>query len=278
MKLAHMARLCWVILFAEIAACSGKVALRYRPRRDAVHHYVVTMRYSRDDAPIVASVARTDQVWTIYYTQFGRFTDRGGAGSEVSLQIDSAQLQPSGADPDLPAMNGATILAFLDGRGQLQRTEPDTLPGLTHDMVLRLRAIAAAVAPWFPQEPVEPGDAWTVTTPAPLEVLEVSGQDSSKLQLHATLNALQKSVNDWIADVGINGQLPTVETRVTTGLGALAARSSGTMIGRYRFSLPRGVMIFEELSVRLTLVTDAPRVGRDTLLSRLVTQTTIRLQ
>src|SRR5437667_1520094 len=275
MKRAHlavvkMAPLYWVILFAEIAACSGKVALRYRPRRDSVHHYVLTMRYSRDDAPIVASVPRTGQVWTISYTQFGRFTDRRGAGSEVSIQIDSA--------PDLSPMNGATILAFLDGRGQLQRTEPDTFPGLTHDMVLRLRAIAAAVAPWFPEEPVEPGDAWTVTTPAPLEVLEMSGQDSSKLQLHATLNALQKSVNDWIADVGINGQLPTDETRVTTSLGALPARLSGTMIGRYTFSLPRSVMIFEELSVRLTLVTDAPMVGRDTVLSRLVTQTTIRLQ
>jgi len=277
MKLA-LARLCCVILFAETAACSGKVALRHRPRRDAVHHYVLTMRYSRDDAPIVASVARTDQVWTIYYTQLGRFTDRRGAGSEVSLQIDSAQLQPSGADPDLSAMNGATISAFFDGRGQLQRTEPDTFPGLTHDMVLRLRAIAAVMAPWFPEEPVEPGDAWTVTTPAPVEVLEMSGQDSSKLQLHATLNALQKTVNDRIADVGIDGQLPTIETRVTTSLGVLPARSSGTVIGRYRFSLPRGVMIFEEMSVRLTLVTDAPMVGRDTVLSRLVTQTTIRLQ
>ena len=276
--MTKLARLYWVILFAEVAACSGKVALRHRPRRDAVHHYVLTMRYSRDDAPIVASVARTGQVWTIYYTQFGRFTDRRGAGSEVSLQIDSAQLQPSGADPDLSPMNAATMLAFLDGRGQLQRTEPDTFPGLTHDMVLRLRAIAAAVAPWFPQEPVEPGDGWTVTTPAPLGVLEMSRQDSSKLQLHATLNALQESVNDRIADVGINGQLPTVETRVATSLGALAARSSGTITGRYRFSLPRGVMIFEELSVKLTLVTDAPMVGRDTLLSRLVTQTTIRLQ
>jgi len=145
-------------------------------------------------------------------------------------------------------------------------------------MVLRLRAIAAVMAPWFPEERVEPGDAWTVTTPAPLEVLEMSGQDSSKLQVRATLNALQKSVNDWIADVGINGQLPTGETRVMTSLGALPARFSGTLIGRYRFSLPRSVMIFEELSVNLTLVTDAPRVGRDTVLSRLVTQTTIRLQ
>src|SRR6267154_3325872 len=259
----------WVILFAVIAACSGKVALRQRPRRDAVHHYVLTMRHSRDDAPIVASVARTDQVWTIYYTQLVRFTDRRGAGSEVSIQIDSA--------PDLSPMNGATILAFLDGRGQLERTEPDTFPGLTHDMVLRLRAIAAAVAPWFPEEPVEPGDAWTVATPAPLEVLEMSGQDSSTLQLHATLNALQKTVNDQIADVGIDGQLPAIETRVPTSLGALAARSSGTMIGRYRFSLPRGVMIFEELSVTMTLVTAHPMVGRDTVLSRLVTQTTIRL-
>src|SRR5437667_4743846 len=283
MKRAHlavvkMARLYWVILFAEIAACSGKVALRYRPRRDAVDHYVLTMRYSREDAPIVASVAQTGRVWTIYYTQFGRFTDPRGTGSEVSLQIDSAQLQPSGADPNLSPMHGATILAFLDGRGQLQRTEPDTFPGLTPDMVLRLRAIGAAVAPWFPQEPVKPGDGWTVMTPAPLELLEMSGRDASELQLHDTLNALQESVNDRIADVGINGQLPTVETRVTTSLGALAARSSGTIIGRYRFSLPRGVMIFEERSVRLALVTDAPMVGRDTLLSRLVTQTTIRLQ
>lgn len=265
-----MARLCWLILFAEMAACSGKVALRYRPRRDAVHHYVMTMRYGRDDAPIVSSVARTDQVWTVYYTEVGRFTDARGAGSEVSLQIDSAQLRPSGADPNLPAMNGATIAAFLDGRGQLQRTEPDTIHGL-------LRAIAAAAAPGFAQEPVEPGDGWTVTIPAPPEVLEMSG-DSSKLQLHATLNALQESVNDRIADVGLNGQLPTVETQATTSLGALPARSSGTMIGRYSFSLPRGVMVFEELSVSQTLVTDAPRVGRDTLLSRLVTQTTIRLQ
>src|SRR6266513_1928952 len=273
-----LAPLYWAILFAGVAACSGKVALRHRPRRDAIHHYVLTMRSSRDDAPIVASVARTDQVWTIYYTQLARFTARRGAESEVSLQIDSAQLQPSGADPDLSPMKGATILAFFDGRGQLQRTEPDTFPGLTHDMVLRLRAIAAAVAPWFPEEPVEPGDAWTVTTPAPLEVLEMSGRDSSKLELHATLNALQKPENDWIADVGINGQLPAEETRVTTSLGALPARLSGTMIGRYRFSLPRSVMIFEERSVMLTLVTDAPRVGRDTVLSRLVTQTTIRLQ
>src|SRR6267154_4977287 len=273
-----LGRVYWVILLAEIAACSGKAALRYRPRRDAVHHYVVTTRSSREDAPIVAAVARTAQVWTIYYTQFGRFTDPRGAGSEVSLQIDSAQLQPSGADPDLSAMNGATILAFLDGSGQLQRTEPDTFPRLTHDMVLRLQAIAAAVAPWFPQEPVGPGDGWTVTTPAPVEVLEMSGQDSSKLQLHATLNALQKSVHDQIADVAINGQLPPVETRVTTSVGALAARSSGTIIGRYRFSLPRSVMIFEELSVTLNLVTAHPMVGRDTLLSKLVTQTTIRLQ
>lgn len=277
MKLAHLARLGWVVLVAEVAACSGKVALRYRPRRDASHHYVLTMRYSRDDAPIVA-VARTGQVWTIYYTQIGRFTDRRGAGSEVSLQIDSARLQPARAAPDLSPMHGATILAFLDGRGQLQRTEPDTFPGLSPDMVLRVRAVAAAVAPWFPEEPVGPGDGWTVTMPAPPEVLELSGQDSSSLQLHATLTALQESANDRVADVEISGQVPTVETRVTTSLGVLAARSAGTVIGRYRFSLPRSVMISEELTVRLTLVTDAPMVGRDTLLSRLVTQTTVRLQ
>ena len=260
MKGAHVAA---AVLVAEIAACSSKVALRYHPRRDAVQHYVLTIRSSRDDAPIVAAGPRTVQVWTIYYTQFGRFTDRRGAGSQISLQIDSAY-------PDLSSMNGATILAFLDGRGQLQRTEPDTSA--------RLQAIAAAVAPSFPEEPVAPGDGWTTTTPAPPDVLEMSGQDSATLQLHATLTALQELANDRIAEVAIDGQLPAVETRVTTSLGALAARSSGTMTGRYRFSLPRGVMILAERSVTLSLVTAHPMVGRDTLLSRLTTQTTIRLQ
>jgi len=37
-------------------------------------------------------------------------------------------------------------------------------------------------------------------------------------------------------------------------------------------------MLSQELSGRLMLVTDAPMLGRDTLLSKLVTQTTIRLQ
>jgi uncharacterized lipoprotein YbaY len=106
----------------------------------------------------------------------------------------------------------------------------------------------------------------------------MSGQDSATLQLHATLNALQELVNDRIADVGLDGEIPVVETRVTTSLGALDARSSGTVTGRYRFSLPRGVMILAELSVKLSLVTAHPMVGRDTLLSRLTTQTTIRLQ
>ena len=52
-----LGRVYWVILLAELAACSGKAALRYRPRRDAVHRYVVTTRYGREDAPIVAAAA-----------------------------------------------------------------------------------------------------------------------------------------------------------------------------------------------------------------------------
>src|SRR5258708_19952787 len=127
MRLAHlaagkMARWYGVLLLAELAACSGKVALRYRPRRDAVQHYVLTMRHSRDDAPIVASVARTTQVWTIYYTQFGRFTDRRGAGSEGALQIDSIQLQPSAAAPDLSPLTGSTISPFLHATRHLHPT------------------------------------------------------------------------------------------------------------------------------------------------------------
>jgi len=113
----------WVILCAVVAACSGKVALRHRPRRDAVHHYVLTMRYSRDDAPIVASVARTDQVWTIYYTQSGASpTDAARERGLAPNRFGTGA--PPGADPDLSSMNGATILAYLDGAGSCSARSP----------------------------------------------------------------------------------------------------------------------------------------------------------
>lgn len=277
-----MPRRYWVILLAGILACSDKGVLRYRPRRDGVHHYVLTMRYAREDARIMSAVPRYNQVWTVYYTQFGRFTDLRGAGSEVSLKIDSARLQSDEPAPDLSAMRGRTISAFLDARGQLLRTEsaPGAFSNLTPDMVFRLHAMAAATAPSFPQEPVEPGDQWTMITRSPLEEFGVGPppEDLAELQLGATLNAIHESVNDKVAEVGIHGSLPTRETRVNTSLGSLPARSSGNVVGQYRFSLPRGVMLSHELSGRLTLVTDAPMLGRDTLLSKLVTQTTIRLQ
>lgn len=261
----------WVVLLVAIIACSDKGVLRYRPRRDGVHRYVLTMRYAREDARILSSVPRYNHVWTIYYTQFGRSTDVRGAGSEVALQIDSAQLQSSAPVPDLTTMKGQTIRVFLDGRGRLVRTEPVTPPELA------LQAMAAATAPAFPEEPVEAGDRWTMSRPSQLEEFDFPA-DLAELQVRATLNAIHESVNDRVAEVGIDGPFPTRETRVQTSLGVLPARTTGTVIGQYRFSLPRGVMLSQELTGRLMLVTDAPMVGRDTLLSRLVTQTTIRLQ
>jgi hypothetical protein len=267
----------WIVLLVAIIACSDKGALRYRPRRGGVHHYVLTMRYDREDARIISAVPHYSRVWTIYYTQFGRFTDVRGAGSELTLQIDSAQLQSTDAAPDLSPMKGQTIRVFLDGRGQLLRSEPVAASDLTPDMVFRIQAMAAATAPSFPQERVGAGDRWTITRQSPLEESDITG-DLAELPLRATLNAIHKSANDRVAEVGVDGPLPTRQTRVTTSLGPLPARSSGTVIGQYRFSLPRGVMLSQELSATLMLVTDAPMVGRDTLLSRLVTQTTIRLQ
>lgn len=270
----------WLLLVAGIPACNSKVALRYHPRGSPIHHYVLTMHYGREDAAVLSTGPRHDRVWTIYYTQFERFTDPTGNGSEVGLKVDSAALQSSEDALDLSTMKGRTITAFFDGRGQLQRTERADFPGLTGDMIRRLQAMAAAAAPSFPDHPVAPGagDAWTMTARIPLEELESDEGNFPELQVRATLDALRESANDRVAEVGINGQFAPREIRVTTSLGPLPASSSGTIIGRYSFSLPRGLMISEEWSGALTVVTNAPLVGRDTLLSRIVTQTTIRLQ
>ncbi|HXE82587.1 MAG TPA: hypothetical protein VN513_04535 [Gemmatimonadales bacterium] len=273
-----MFRHSWIVLAAGVLACSDKAVLRYRPRRDAVHHYVMTMRYAREDAGIVAGSRRSTQVWTIYYTQFGRFTDPRIATRELALRVDSAQLQSNDVAPDLSSMRGQAISAFLDGQGQLLRTERDVSARLTPDLVFRLHAIAAATAPSFSQQPVEAGDRWTMARRAALEDFGTGSDSLAELQLDATLGAIRESANDKVAEVGIQGPLPTRELSVNTSLGPLPARSSGTVIGQYRFSLPRGVMVSQELTDTRLLVTDAPGVGRDTLLSRLVTHTTIRLQ
>ena len=272
-----MSRHHWVILAAGLLACSDKAVLRYRPRRDAVHHYVMTMRSTRQDAGIVAAAQRDDQLWTIYYTQFGRVADPGAATREIALRIDSAQIQSNLVAPDLSPMRGQNISAFLDGQGQLLRTERRSSTNLTPAMVFRLHAMAAAAAPSFSQKPVEAGDHWTMVRWSALEDFE--GTDSLvELQLDATLSAVREPVNDKVVDVGIDGSLPARQMHVNTSLGPLPARAFGTVIGQYRFSMLRGVMVAQEMTSRLMLVTDAPGVGRDTLLSKLVTQTTIRLQ
>ena len=111
-----------------------------------------------------------------------------------------------------------------------------------------------------------------------LEDLSGSTDSLAELQLDATLSAIREAANDKVVEVGMHGSLPTRQMTVNTSLGPLPVRSSGTLIGQYRFSVQRGVMVAQDMTGRLMLVTDAPGVGRDTLLSKLVTQTTIRLQ
>ena len=263
---------------AALLACSDKAVLRYQPRRDAVLHYVMTMRYTREDAGILAAAPRSSELWTIYYTQFGRFTDPRAATREIALRVDSAQLQSNEVAPDLSPMRGQNISVFLDVRGQLLRTERDASTNLPPDMVFRLHAMAAATAPSFSQEPVEAGDRWMMSRPSALEHFGGGVDSAAVLQLDATLSAVREAANDRIVEVGMQGSLPAHQMRVNTSLGPLPARSSGTMIGQYQFSLQRGVMVAQDMTGRLMLVTDAPGVGRDTLLSKLVTQTTIRLQ
>ena len=272
-----MTRHHWVVLAAGLLACSDKAVLRYRPRRDAVHHYVMTMRYTREDARIVAAAQRDNQLWTVYYTQFGRVTDPSAATREIALRIDSAQIQSNLVAPELSPMRGQNISAFLDGQGQLLRTERRPSTNLTPAMVFRLHAMAAATAPSFSQKPVEAGDHWTMVRWSALE--DFDGTDSlAELQLNATLTAIREAAGDKVAEVGVDGSLPERQMNVNTSLGPLRARSVGTVTGQYRFSVLRGVMVAQEMTGRLRLVTDAPGVGRDTLLSTLVTQTTVRLQ
>lgn len=273
-----MTRHHWVVLAAGVLACSDKAVLRYRPRRDVVHHYVMTMRYAREDAGILAAAPRNSQLWTIYYTQFGRFTDPRAATREIALRIDSAQLQSNQGTPDLSPMRGQNISAFLDDQGQLLRTERDASSNLTPDMVFRLHAMAAATAPSFSQNPVAVGDRWTMVRRSALEEFGGGTDSLAELQLDATLSAIREAANDKVVEVGIHGSLPTRQMNVNTSLGSLPARSLGTVLGQYQFSVRRGVMVTQEMTGRLMLVTDAPGVGRDTLLSKLVTQTTIRLQ
>lgn len=271
-----MTRHRWLVLAAVLLACSDAAVLRYRPRRDAIHHYVMTMRYTRENTGILAA-PRSTQLWTIYYTQFGRGNDPLTGTREIALRIDSAQLQSSQVAPDLSPLRGQNISVILDDQGQILRTERDASSALTPDMVFRLHAIAAAIAPSFSEKPVAAGDRWTMVRRSALE--DFGGSDSlAELELDATLGAIREAVNDKVVEVGMHGSLPTHEMSVNTSLGPIPARSVGSVIGQYRFSVPRGVMVAQELTGRRMLVTDAPGVGRDTLLSKLVTQTTIRLQ
>ncbi|HYU08310.1 MAG TPA: hypothetical protein VEK77_02885 [Gemmatimonadales bacterium] len=253
-----------VALAVAVSGCDGgKTALRYHPPRGAVYHFTLTMRNGVEHGQ--------NRTWTIYFTEFVRFTDPNGGGTEVGVRVDSTA-------PDISQLRGQTSSVFLDGRGRLMRSDPPEFPGLSADLAYRMRVIASAGAISFPEERVRVGDTWTITTRLPLEAFGAAAQELGKTQATVTLKAIQVRDADTLVVLGIDEKLPPDPILITSGGIAMIVHPSGSVTGEYRFSLARGTVITETLRGTMTLNVAAAALGKDTLLVSSVTETTLHLQ
>ena len=275
-----MRRCYGVVLLAFVAGCGGsKIALRYHPPKGAVYHYVLTMRNSVEYGAAMSQAPGQNRVWTVYFTEFVRFTDPRGGGSEVGVRVDSARLQSTDATaPDVSQLRGRTSSVFLDGRGRLMRSDPPEFPGLSADLTYRMRVIASAGAISFPEEPVRVGGTWTISTDPPLEAFSGTAQGLGKMRTTVTFKAMHATDADTVVVLGIDETIPRDPIQISAAGIPVTVHPSGNVRGEYQFSLARGTVVTETLKGTMTLNVAAAALGKDTMLVSSVTETTLRLQ
>jgi len=175
------------------APISGKLTLRYHPPAGAVYHYDVEQHTSMNmesSPPAGGGAGGGDdgqQLTTrLHFTQ--AVTGPVAGGIEVRITFDSTHVEAPGMAPDMVSRDvgrlpGLRSTMLLDERQHVVRAGFDTVPGAERPPALAYQLAAGVKSMSFtlPEEPVGPGDSWTVATALPIgELPGVSGAGLSR--------------------------------------------------------------------------------------------------
>lgn len=278
------------VLAMAAAACGragtdgSKIALRYHPPAGAVYHYAleqstqVTMR----SGPLTG-MGQQQLKMRMHFTQTIQGPAANGSGTEVEVVFDSTTMEMPGvpsdaAERELARMRGLRSTVVFDERAQIVSTNFAAQPGMTPAMANQMGAGIKAMTFAFPEQPIGPGDSWTVTTELPLgQVPGTNASGAGPARTTLTVRGIRVAEADTSVLLDIKTQFPSGPIELTFAGQRATLKMSGELAGNQQFSLSRGAVVNATLKGAMTMNITAAALGSQAMVMLSETENTLRL-
>jgi len=267
------------------APITGKVMLRYHPPTGAVYHYAVEQRntVNMESGLLAGAGGGAQQLTTrLHFTQ--AITGPVAGGIQVRITFDSTHVEAPGMAPDIVGRDvgrvpGLRSTMLLDERQHIVRAGFDTVPGAQPPPALAYQLAAGVKAMSFtlPEEPVGPGDSWTIATELPIgEFPGVSGAGLSRTTL--TVREFSVAGGDTTVLLAVATTFPADPIRLNFAGQPATLHLSGSLSGDQLFSLTRGAVVRGAMKGTMRIKVTGGLLGGQGMTLSGATETTARLQ
>lgn len=275
-----------VLAVMAVASCGGggsTIAIRYHPPAGAVYHYAleqetqVTLR----SGPLTG-LGKQQLSMRMHFTQMIKGPATGG-GTEVEVIFDSTTMELPGVPADamereLDKMRGLRSTVVFDERAQILRTDFARRQNATPEMRNQMAAGIKAMTFAFPEQPVGPGDSWTVSTELPIG--ELPGTDASQAgaaRTTLTVREIHAAGPDTSVVLDIRTEFPAGPVQLTIAGQQATMTMSGELTGNQRFSVTRGAVTEATLKGAMTMNVTVAMFGAQKMVMMSETENALRL-
>jgi hypothetical protein len=262
----------------------AKVTLRYHPLVGAVHRYALeqvnTMR--AESGPLVG-MGEQKLALRMHFTATvtGPVPGGGGGGIETKITFDSTHMEAPGMTPEVMAremrqLRGLVGTVVFDERAQVVKINMGTAPGVAPELASQLATGVKAMAFTLPEQPVGPGDSWTVATEMPggqLPGVNAAGTSRTKL----TVREIRVSAGDSTVLLDVETTFPGDPISLSLAGRPATLRLSGSLTGDQVFSLTRGAVVSSTVKGTIKMNLSGGPLGGQGMVISSATETSLRL-
>lgn len=274
-----------VALLAAACADRGgdvpaKVTLRYHPPAGAVHRYALDQVNKMNmEAGPMTGMGEQRLTLRMHFTQ--NVTGPVPGGIEVKVTFDSTHMEAPGMSPEMMAreldqLRGLVSTVLFDERAQVVRSNMGAAPGVAPELTAQMSTGVKAMAFALPEEPVGPGDSWTVASELPVGQLPgASGAGASRTKL--TVKEIRVAGADTTVVLDVETTFPGDPIALTIAGQPATLRLSGSLAGGQVFSLSRGVVVSGTMKGTMKMNVSGGPLGRQGMVLSSETETSVRL-